>query len=89
MATTRFFLPMETQLPLIDITKRRIICGWEVVNIPSLFFKATKGDVTIRYYYCTNEWVVNFDDTGKQFEYEDGNQAKNKVRKWFRENQKI
>lgn len=85
MKHASFFLPVETQLPLIDITKRRNICGWEVVNLPSLFFKASKDGVTVRYYYCTKEWVVNFDDSNKQHEFDDGFIAKQKVRKYLNE----
>jgi len=93
----KFSLPIETQIPLIDITKRRIICGWEVINVPALFFRASKDGVTVRYYYCTNEWVINFEGTGsgrdhennKQYEYDDGHLAKQKVRKWLNEHRNI
>lgn len=85
----KFSLPVDTQLPLIDLTKRRTICGWEVLNLPSLFFKASKDGATLRYYYCTGEWVVNFDDSNKQFEYDDGRQAKSKIRKWLNEHKEL
>lgn len=89
----KFSLPIETQFPLIDIAKRRLILGWEVINIPALFFKATKDGATLRYYYCTGEYVVNFEGTGsgrdhesnKQHEYDNGIVAKNKIRKWLDE----
>jgi len=81
----KFSLPIETQVPLIDIAKRRLILGWEVINIPALFFKATKDGATLRYYYCTGEYVVNFEETNKQHEYDNGIAAKNKIRKWLDE----
>lgn len=86
MKNTSFFLPVDTQTPLIDLTNRRLLCGWEITKLPGLLYKATKGDVTLRFYPCTGEWVVNLDDIGKQFDFDNGADAKNKIRKWLNEN---
>ena len=88
MKSTSFFLPVNGSLPLIDIARRRNICGWEVTKLPGLLFKAKKGDVTLRYYYVTKEWVVNFDDTNRQFEFEHSAHAKQLIRKWFYERER-
>ena len=98
MKTASFFLPREYQMPLIDIAKRRTILGWEVIHISKLLFKMTKkvtdqwGNeyyATLRYYFCTHEYVVSFDDSKHEFEYQCGAAAKLKIRKWLNERSRI
>lgn len=95
MKGTSFFLPRETQMPLIDIAKRRLMWGWEVTHISKLLFKAKRTvedrwgiehTVTLRYYFCTGEYVVNFDDDlpgNREFEFTCGTIAKIKIRRWL------
>ena len=72
--------------PIMDVCPRRNICGWEVTKLPGLLFRAVKDGVTVRYYFVTKEWVVNFDADSSQHEYDNAFEAKQIIRSYLNGN---